>query len=111
MVGCFLLAIAKILRPGGARGLVAENLMLKQQMIVLNRGRKKVPALSTTDRLFFGFFGTIIERRRLVKCCLGPDALNTVSYPSAFRLIQISGFVYSTAEIENRTKRSVEGIG
>ena len=38
VVGHLLHVIAKLMRPGGTRTLIAENLLLKKQMIVLNRG-------------------------------------------------------------------------
>ena len=32
---------AKLCRPGGVRAVIAENLLLKQQLIVLRRGRQR----------------------------------------------------------------------
>jgi hypothetical protein len=46
---------AKLGRRGGVRAVVAENLLLKQQLIVLRRGRQRSPNLTTTDRLPCGF--------------------------------------------------------
>ena len=36
--------IAKLSGPGGVRAVIAENLLLKQQLIVLRRGRRRAPA-------------------------------------------------------------------
>ena len=33
--------IAKLIGPGGARAVVAESLLLKHQLIILNRGRQR----------------------------------------------------------------------
>jgi hypothetical protein len=38
-----LTIIAKLLRPGGGRTVVAESLLLKHQLAVLNRGRERAP--------------------------------------------------------------------
>jgi transposase InsO family protein len=57
-------AIARLLRPGGARALVAENLLLKQQILIINRSRLRAPNLSLLDRLFFGFLATHLGPRR-----------------------------------------------
>ena len=46
---------AKLCRPGGVRAVIAENLLLKQQLIVLRRPRKRAPNLTTVDRLLCGF--------------------------------------------------------
>jgi hypothetical protein len=34
---------AKLCGPGGVRAVIAENLLLKQQLIVLRRGRRRRP--------------------------------------------------------------------
>ena len=50
-----LATIAKLLRPSGAKALVSENLLLKQQLLVINRSRLRAPNLTPLDRLFFRF--------------------------------------------------------
>ena len=46
-----LTTCAKLLRPGGGRTVIAENLLLKQQLIIHNRSRQRAPNLSTRDRM------------------------------------------------------------
>ncbi len=60
-----LATIAKLLRPGGAKALVSENLILKQQLLVINRSRLRAPNLTPHDRLLFGFLATLLGPRRL----------------------------------------------
>lgn len=38
-----LATIARFIRPGGARSVVAESLLLKQQLSILNRSRERAP--------------------------------------------------------------------
>lgn len=40
-----LVTIAKLLRPGGTRAVVAETLLLKHQLMVLNRSRQRASNL------------------------------------------------------------------
>jgi hypothetical protein len=42
---------AKRCGPGGVRAVIAQNLRLKQQLIVLRRGRQRAPNLALSDRL------------------------------------------------------------
>ena len=42
---------AKLVGPGGVRAVIAENLLLKQQLIVLRRARHRAPNLTLSDRL------------------------------------------------------------
>jgi putative transposase len=45
----FIRLLMKLITPGGAKALVAENLALKQQLITLNRRRLRSPALTTFE--------------------------------------------------------------
>src|SRR5713101_4658044 len=44
---------AKLCGPGGVRAVIAENLLLKQQLIVLRRARQRAPNLTVSDRLLW----------------------------------------------------------
>src|ERR1700726_1286949 len=39
----FIATLARLLGPGGVRSLVAESLLLKHQLLILNRSRKRSP--------------------------------------------------------------------
>jgi hypothetical protein len=49
-----LTALVKLLRPSGARAIVAESLILKHQLLILNRSRKSALHLTVRDRLLLG---------------------------------------------------------
>ena len=51
-----LITSVKLLRPDGGRAIVAENLLLKQQLIIHRRSRQRAPNLATSDRALLGFF-------------------------------------------------------
>lgn len=59
--------IAKMIRPGGYRAVIAESILLKQQLIVLNRGHYRSPRLSAWDRLLLGFTASFISTARIAK--------------------------------------------
>src|SRR5262249_51852657 len=46
---------ARLCRPGGIRAVIAENLLLKHQLIVVRRARRRAPNLTPSDRLLCGF--------------------------------------------------------
>src|SRR5947208_13888085 len=50
----FLHAIVSIIRlgqPGGLRSVVAESVLMRHQVLILNRGRKRAPNLRSSDRI------------------------------------------------------------
>ena len=60
-----LTTLAKLLRPGGGRTVIAENLILKQQLIIHSRSRQRAPNLSTQDRALLGFWSLFLNPRRI----------------------------------------------
>jgi putative transposase len=67
---------AKLCGSGGVRAVMAENLLLKQQLIM--RGtRKRAPNLTSSDRLLCGFRSIFLtaERIRKVAIALQPSTL------------------------------------
>ena len=62
-----LSAITKLIQPGGSRAVIAENLLLKHQLIIHSRSRQRAPNLSTQDRTVLGFLSLFLNPRRLVR--------------------------------------------
>ena len=58
-------ALASLLGPGGSRAIVADSLLLKQQLLTINRSRKRAPNLTATDRLLLGFWSLFLSPRRI----------------------------------------------
>jgi hypothetical protein len=50
-----VVTIAKLLGPGGAKAIVADSLLMKQQLIIINRSRLRAPRLTVSDRFFLAF--------------------------------------------------------
>jgi putative transposase len=62
-----LTTIAKLMRPGGVRAVVAESLLLKHQLLVSSRARRRAPNLNTFDRLFLGLGSLFVPPSRIPK--------------------------------------------
>ena len=65
-----LATLAKLLRPGGGRTVIAENLILKQQLINHRRSRQRAPNLSTQDRALLGFWSLFFNPRRIARSAI-----------------------------------------
>ena len=57
--------LMRVLRPGGVRAVVAESVLAKHQLLILNRSRRRAPNLRILDRLIAGFCSLWIQPRRL----------------------------------------------
>jgi transposase InsO family protein len=62
-----LKTVAKLIRPGGSRTVIAENLLLKQQLIIHSRSRQRAPYLTTQDRTLLGFLSLFLSPQRLAR--------------------------------------------
>jgi putative transposase len=67
----FAVVTAKLCGPGGVRAVIAENLVLKQQLIVLRRGRQRAPKLALSDRLMCGLASLFLSPGRIRKVAIG----------------------------------------
>jgi hypothetical protein len=50
-----LTTLAKLLGLGGAKAIVADSLLMKQQLLIINRSRRHAPNLTVIDRMLLGF--------------------------------------------------------
>ncbi len=66
----FVFVRLRILRPGGARAIAAENIALRKQLIALSRHRKRSPELSVLDRILFGVLTSMISAKRLSRIAI-----------------------------------------
>ena len=65
-----LATLARLLGPGGVRSLVAESLLLKHQLLILNRSRQRSPNLSTWDRILAGWLALWVRPTRLLRSAI-----------------------------------------
>jgi putative transposase len=49
-----IVTAVRLARPGGLRSVVAESVLVKHQLLILNRGRKRAPNLRSADRVIAG---------------------------------------------------------
>jgi hypothetical protein len=62
--------LARLLGPGGVRSLVAESLILKHQLLIVNRSRQRSPNLSAGDRILAGLLALLVHPTRLLRSAI-----------------------------------------
>jgi putative transposase len=65
-----LVTVARLAGPGGARSVVAESVLVKHQLLILNRSRKRSPNLRSADRLVAGLCAVLIRPGRLMRSAI-----------------------------------------
>ncbi len=66
----FIATLARLLGPGGVRSLVAESLLLKHQILILNRSWQRSPNLCTSDCILAGLMALLVRPTRLLRSAI-----------------------------------------
>jgi transposase InsO family protein len=71
--------VLKLSRPGGVCAVVAESVLAKHQLLILNRSRRRSPNLRVLDRIIAGFCSLWIKPRRFCRVAIAfkPSTLLT----------------------------------
>ena len=65
-----LATVARLAGPGGVRAVAAESVLVKQQLLILNRSRKRSPGLRLGDRVVAGLCALLMRPHRLVRVAI-----------------------------------------
>ena len=70
MLAHLLTTLAKLLGPGGAKAIVADSLLMKQQLLIINRSRRRAPNLTAIDRLLLGFWSLFLSPHHIERAAV-----------------------------------------
>ena len=65
-----ILTLARLARPGGLRSVVAESVLVRHQLLILNRRRKRAPNLRATDRIIAGLCTLFLRPARVLRSAI-----------------------------------------
>lgn len=107
-----IVTLARLARPGGLRSVVAESVLVRHQLLILRRCRKRAPNLHATDRFVAGLCTLFMRRTRILRSAIGlrPSTLlhlHDVLKKRKYRMLFFAFLCASTRPqgIEPRTHR------
>src|SRR5262245_40357582 len=62
--------VLRMARPGGLRSVIAESVLIKHQLLIFSRSRRRAPNLRVWDRLIAGFCSLWIQPKRLLRSAI-----------------------------------------
>jgi hypothetical protein len=74
-----IVTIVRLIKPGGLRAVVAESVLTRHPILLLNRRRKRAPNLRVSDRIIAGLCTLLLHPSRGLRggmvlnrrpCCL-----------------------------------------
>jgi hypothetical protein len=72
-----IVTVVRLTKSGGLRAVVAESVLTRHQILILNRSRKRAPNLRVSDRIIAGLCTLLMRPSRLLRCgiALRPSTL------------------------------------
>jgi hypothetical protein len=65
-----IVTIIRLGRPGGLRSVIAESVLMRYQILILNRGRKRAPNLRSSDRIIAGLCTLFMRPARVLRSAI-----------------------------------------
>lgn len=118
-----IVTLVRLFGPGGVRSVVAETLLVKHQLLVLNRSRERAPNLRPLDRVITGLCAGLMRPTRLLRTAVVLQPSTIMGFHRAlvkrkYRLLFTPGrrgkpgpkgptpeMIAAIAEIKNRNPR------
>ena len=63
-----IVTVVRLIKPGGLRAVVAESVLTRHQILLLNRSRKRAPNLRVSDRIIAGLCTLLMHPSRVLRC-------------------------------------------
>ena len=65
-----IVTMVRLAGPGGLRSVVAESALIRHQLLILNRGRKRAPNLGAMDRLAAGLLTLLMSPALILRSAI-----------------------------------------
>src|SRR5262245_14157550 len=62
-----IVTIIRLAQPDGLRAVVAESVLMRHQVLILNRGRMRAPNLRSSDRIIAGLCTLLMRPARVLR--------------------------------------------
>ena len=84
-------------RPGGLRSVVAKSVLIRHQLVILNRGRKRTPNLRAPDRIIAGLCTLFMRPARVLRSSIVLKPSTLLHLHSVLRKRKYRMFVFAWA--------------
>jgi len=80
-----LTTVARLAGRGGVRSVLAESILVKHQLLILNRSRQRAPNLRLSDRIVAGWCALFVRPSRLIRSAIVLKPSTLLSLHQALR--------------------------
>ena len=65
-----IVTVIRLAKPGGLRAVVAESVLVRHQVLIVNRGRKRASNLRASDRIITGLCTLLMRPARVLRSAI-----------------------------------------
>jgi hypothetical protein len=105
-----LATVARLASPGGLRAVVAESLLVKHQLLILNRSRQRAPNLRASDPIVAGVCALFMRPARVIRSAIVIRPSTVLDFHRTLRTRKYR-LLFSPDAAAHRPQRSVQGPG
>ena len=80
-----VVTLSRLSGPAGIRSVVAESVLVKQQLLILNRSRERAPSLRASDRFVAGLCALFMPPTRVICSAIVLKPSTLLSFHQALR--------------------------
>src|SRR5262249_49448805 len=103
-----LVVICRFARPGGIRSVIAESVLVKHQLLILDRPRKRAPNLRALDRIITGLCMLLMRPARVIRSAIVLRPSTVFHLHRVLIQKKLSSTVFTKAQRQTGTERAAE---
>jgi len=100
-----IVTVIRLTKPGGFRSVIAESVLIRHQLLILNRGRKRAPNLHSGDRIIAGLYTLFIRRARIVRSAIVFEAFHSAESSQPAEAAEVSVALFAQARASSWPQR------
>ena len=109
-----VVTVAKLLGPGGAKAILDDSLLMKQQLLIINRFRLREPRRTISDRFSLAFWTLFLIPRQIERAAVIVRPSTLLKYHAQltrykYRLL-FSSRSYCKAGLKSPSKQIIDAV-
>src|SRR5262249_36303202 len=103
-----IVIVIRLVQPGGLRSVVAESVLMRHQVLILNRGRKRAPNLRSSDRIIAGLCTLFMRPAQLLRSGCRLEDLGSAEFSQNADPAKVPAAVFTQTSSSARSQRADE---
>ena len=104
-----VVTVIRLGKPGGLRCVVAESVLMRHQLLILNRGRKRAPSLRSSDRIVAGLYTLLMRPIRVLRSAIVLKPTTLLNFHKMAGPAKVPAPIFTKTSSQTGSQRADEG--